>query len=193
MLPRWALLQVPEPAAAQHTHGNGNDDGLQYLCVVNVLHSMCRWVNPINNYDNILMATFTLWQISTTELWVDTMYGAIAAVGVNQQPRAGNNPLLALFFIAFIVFGGEPLDDFTSHGTRCAGHACYSRHMWVHRRCLEHVSGAEPATRGLIVARRRPFHTCRVVFLPPAGFFVLQLFVSVTIEKVSRRLGCRPA
>jgi hypothetical protein len=70
---------------------------------------MRRWTNPIDNYDNILMATFTLWQISTTELWVDTMHGAIAAVGVDQQPRAGHNPLLALFFIAFIVFGGKLL------------------------------------------------------------------------------------
>lgn len=58
------------------------------------------------NYDNILLATFTLWQISTTELWVDTMYTAIAAVGEDQQPRPGHNPVLALFFIAFIVFGG---------------------------------------------------------------------------------------
>jgi hypothetical protein len=81
-------------------------------------------VNPVANYDNIALATFTLWQISTTELWVNTMYSAIAAVGVEQQPRPAHNPALALFFITFIVFG---------------------------------------------------------------GFFVLQLFVSVTIDKVGRR------
>lgn len=69
-------------------------------------HNQCRWTNPIANYDNILMATFTLYQISTTELWVDTMFAAIAAVGPDQQPRPGHNPVLALFFIAFIVFGG---------------------------------------------------------------------------------------
>lgn len=65
-----------------------------------------RWVHPIANYDNIGLATFTLWQISTTELWVNTMYAAIAAVGADQQPRDGHNPALALFFIAFIIFGG---------------------------------------------------------------------------------------
>jgi hypothetical protein len=35
------------------------------------------------------------------------MYTAISAVGVDQQPRPGHNFALALFFIAFIVFGGE--------------------------------------------------------------------------------------
>lgn len=68
---------------------------------------VCRWSKPLTNYDNIAMATFTLWQISTTELWVNTMYSAIAAVGVDQQPRSGHNPVLALFFIAFIIFGGK--------------------------------------------------------------------------------------
>lgn len=63
-------------------------------------------MKPLANYDNIALATLTLWQISTTELWVNTMYAAIAAVDVDQQPRAGHNPALALFFIAFIVFGG---------------------------------------------------------------------------------------
>lgn len=79
-------------------------------CVCNnqpAMVAVCRWTNPIDNYDNILMATFTLWQISTTELWVDTMYKAIAAVGPDQQPQSGHNPVLALFFIAFIIFGGE--------------------------------------------------------------------------------------
>lgn len=69
---------------------------------------LCRWGKlPVANFDNILLATFTLWQISTTELWVNVMYTAISAVGVDQQPQAGYNPALALFFIAFIVFGGE--------------------------------------------------------------------------------------
>lgn len=74
---------------------------------LDVCADVCRWVRPIANYDNILQAAFTLWQISTTELWVDTMYKAIAAVGVDQQPRSGYNPVLALFFVAFIIFGGE--------------------------------------------------------------------------------------
>jgi hypothetical protein len=75
--------------------------------IASVCAGACRWTEPTANYDNILLATFTLWQISTTELWVNTMYTAISAVGVDQQPRAGYNFALALFFIAFIVFGGE--------------------------------------------------------------------------------------
>lgn len=66
-----------------------------------------RWSKPTANYDNLLQATLTLWQISTTELWVDTMFRGIAAVGVDQQPRDGFNPALALFYIAFIIVGGK--------------------------------------------------------------------------------------
>lgn len=34
------------------------------------------------------------------------MYQSIAAVGIDQQPRDGANPALAIFFVVFIVFGG---------------------------------------------------------------------------------------
>jgi voltage-dependent calcium channel T type alpha-1H len=81
-----------------------------------------RWVNPAFNFDNVINAIVTLFSISTTELWVNTMYSGVAAVGVDQQPVDAHNPAISLFFVVFMVFG---------------------------------------------------------------GFFVLQLFVSVTIEKVS--------
>lgn len=58
------------------------------------------------NFDNVLQAALTLFQISTTELWVDTMYRGLAAVGIDQQPRDGASPALAMFFVVFIVFGG---------------------------------------------------------------------------------------
>lgn len=39
---------------------------------------------------------------------MNTIFAAIAAVGPTQQPRLGHNPVLALFFIVFImcIFGG---------------------------------------------------------------------------------------
>eukprot|EP00882_Tetradesmus_deserticola_P033810 GHRQ01038657.1.p1 GENE.GHRQ01038657.1~~GHRQ01038657.1.p1 ORF type:complete len:184 (+),score=57.40 GHRQ01038657.1:62-613(+) len=64
-----------------------------------------RWVNRVANFDNILAATLTLFQISTTELWVDTMYDSVAAVDIDQQPRSGHNPALAVFFVVFMIFG----------------------------------------------------------------------------------------
>jgi hypothetical protein len=65
----------------------------------------CRWVNRVANFDNILVAILTLFQISTTELWVNTMYDSVAAVGIHQQPRDGHNPALAAFFVVFMIFG----------------------------------------------------------------------------------------
>ncbi|KAF6257951.1 Ion transport protein-domain-containing protein [Scenedesmus sp. NREL 46B-D3] len=63
------------------------------------------WVNRVANFDNILVAILTLFQISTTELWVSTMYDGVAAVGIDQQPRDGHNPALAAFFVVFMIFG----------------------------------------------------------------------------------------
>jgi hypothetical protein len=51
------------------------------------------------------VAILTLFQISTTELWVNTMYDSVAAVGIDQQPRDGHNPALAAFFVVFMIFG----------------------------------------------------------------------------------------
>lgn len=68
-------------------------------------HVCCRWVNRVANFDNILTAILTLFQISTTELWVNTMYDSVAAVGIDQQPRDGHNPALAVFFVVFMIFG----------------------------------------------------------------------------------------
>jgi hypothetical protein len=101
------------------------------------------------------MATFTLWQISTTELWVDTMYGAIAAVGVDQQPRAGHNPLLALFFVAFIVFGGKLLTTSPAMA-HCAHYMPFS-------------SGASArmySAQGVHACQAAPTHGCHAVDLP---------------------------
>jgi hypothetical protein len=82
------------------------------------------WVNRGQNFDNIVSAVVTLFSISTTELWVDTMGAGIDAVGIDLQPLRDAQPAVAAFFVVFMIFG---------------------------------------------------------------AFFVLQLFVSVTIEKVKGR------
>jgi hypothetical protein len=33
------------------------------------------------------------------------MYDSVAAVGIDQQPRDGHNPALAVFFVVFMIFG----------------------------------------------------------------------------------------
>lgn len=99
---------------------------------------MCRWTNRVANFDNIFMAILTLFSISTTELWVNTMYDSIAAVGINAQPRDGNNPALALFFVVFMIFGGffvlQALEQ-----VRLAAHAtlCHSSTKQQRAECVD--------------------------------------------------------
>lgn len=63
------------------------------------------WYNRPANFDNILRAVWTLFSISTTELWVDQMDACIDAVGVEQQPIRNSNPAVAVFFVVFMIFG----------------------------------------------------------------------------------------
>ncbi len=57
------------------------------------------------NFDNVLNGMALLFEISTTEGWVDVMYAAIDQRGVEMQPIRDSNPLWAVFFIFFLIFG----------------------------------------------------------------------------------------
>ena len=47
----------------------------------------------------------TLFQMSTTEGWVDMMYHGVDSIGIDQQPIKNNNIYWALFFMFFIILG----------------------------------------------------------------------------------------
>ena len=47
----------------------------------------------------------TLFQMATTEGWIDVMYYGVDAAGIDMQPVKDNNPYWMLFFVLFIVFG----------------------------------------------------------------------------------------
>ena len=57
------------------------------------------------NFDNIISGIATLFEISTTEGWTDVMFAAVDQRGIEMQPIQNNNPLWAIFFICFLIFG----------------------------------------------------------------------------------------
>ena len=64
------------------------------------------WVETIpQNFNNILNGFALLFEISTTEGWVDVMYAAIDQRGIDAQPVRDNNRLWALYFIVFLMLG----------------------------------------------------------------------------------------
>jgi hypothetical protein len=44
------------------------------------------WVNQDSNFDNSGSAMLTLFIASTTEGWLDIMYSAVDAVGIDKEP-----------------------------------------------------------------------------------------------------------
>ena len=65
-----------------------------------------EWVQTIpQNFNNVLRGFSLLFEISTTESWVDVMYAAIDQRGINMQPIRDNNRCWALFFVTFLVLG----------------------------------------------------------------------------------------
>ncbi len=57
------------------------------------------------NFDNVINGMALLFEIATTEGWVDVMYAAIDQRGIEKQPIRDSNPYWAIFFIVFLIIG----------------------------------------------------------------------------------------
>ncbi len=65
-----------------------------------------QWVKTIQqNFDNTLRGFSLLFEISTTEGWVDVMNASIDQRGIDMQPVRDNNRLWALYYVLFLVLG----------------------------------------------------------------------------------------
>eukprot|EP00899_Mesostigma_viride_P014513 jgi/Mesvir1/23062/Mv26577-RA.2 len=58
-----------------------------------------------SNFDNILNAMLTLFQMATTEGWADVMYAGVDSVGIDRASRRDEHPGYAIFFVVIMVFG----------------------------------------------------------------------------------------
>jgi hypothetical protein len=65
------------------------------------------WVNQSSNFDNCIDAMSTLFQMTTTEGWVDVMYSGIDSVGIGYQPQKNHNTWFVIYFIAFMIVGSQ--------------------------------------------------------------------------------------
>ena len=101
-----------------------------------------RWRNSNQNFDNIFMAQFVLYEIITTEGWLDVMYKGIDTVAIGAQPKYNNNQMLSLYFISFIIIGnifilnlfvGIVIDKFNRLKDKMCGYALMTRDQkeWV--------------------------------------------------------------
>lgn len=62
-------------------------------------------MNSDSNFDNIIRASQTLFEMSTTEGWVTVMNFGIDSRGIDLQPKSNSNRLNSIYFILFIIIG----------------------------------------------------------------------------------------
>jgi len=69
------------------------------------------WEVPNETFDNTIIATRTLFEMMSTEGWLDVMNSAIDHVpfkdGEQMQPIQDNQPMYILYFVIFMVFGSQ--------------------------------------------------------------------------------------
>jgi len=63
-----------------------------------------EWVNSASNFDNVKSSMVTLFNIMTTEGWIDVMWEAVDSTKIDRPPVKNNKPLAVLFFILIIFF-----------------------------------------------------------------------------------------
>jgi voltage-dependent calcium channel L type alpha-1D len=62
------------------------------------------WVPVVpQNFDNVLNGITLLFEISTTEGWVQVMHAAVDQRGVDMEPVRDHSPIWAIFFVIFIL------------------------------------------------------------------------------------------
>eukprot|EP00818_Percolomonas_sp_WS_P004657 CAMPEP_0117436504 /NCGR_PEP_ID=MMETSP0759-20121206/1040_1 /TAXON_ID=63605 /ORGANISM="Percolomonas cosmopolitus, Strain WS" /LENGTH=1762 /DNA_ID=CAMNT_0005228103 /DNA_START=105 /DNA_END=5393 /DNA_ORIENTATION=- len=63
------------------------------------------WKNNKWNFDHLPSALLVLFEVGTIENWPDISNTAVAAVGVNMQPKEDHNIFAAIYFVLFVAIG----------------------------------------------------------------------------------------
>jgi len=65
------------------------------------------WYHPKETFDNTFVATRTLFEMMSTEGWIDVMYRGIDSVDVGYQPKENNSSVPIIYFVIFMIFGSQ--------------------------------------------------------------------------------------
>ncbi|KAK3261565.1 hypothetical protein CYMTET_29530, partial [Cymbomonas tetramitiformis] len=63
------------------------------------------WYNPDKNFDNLYNAGSTLFQMLTTEGWLEVLESGVDVVGRDKNPRRNYNQANAAYFVVFMTLG----------------------------------------------------------------------------------------
>ncbi|XP_042300799.1 sodium channel protein type 2 subunit alpha-like [Sceloporus undulatus] len=76
-----------------------------YKNVCESMSDIARWKNVKVNYDNVGAGYLSLLQVATFKGWMDIMYAAVDATGVEKQPKYEASWFMYMYFVIFIIFG----------------------------------------------------------------------------------------
>ena len=65
------------------------------------------WENQDINFDNVMNAMMSLFSMMTTEGWISVMHNGMDTTGVDMQPKKNSKPIMALYFVAFMIIGSQ--------------------------------------------------------------------------------------
>ena len=63
------------------------------------------WINRDQNFDNVMTASLTLFNVMTTEGWLQVMWDAVDSDKIDKVPILSNNMFNVCFFIIFMILG----------------------------------------------------------------------------------------
>lgn len=64
------------------------------------------WLNADSQFDNIMMAISTLFQVACLNGWTSLMFQGVDAAGIDLQPIQDNNRGWVIYYILFVLVGG---------------------------------------------------------------------------------------
>ena len=69
------------------------------------------WYHPPENFDDTLSGFQTLFEMMSTEGWLDVMHSGVDSVapidGIQMNPVLNKTPWMAIYFVVFMVFGSQ--------------------------------------------------------------------------------------
>ena len=166
--------------------------------------AVCEWMGAefertrSQDFDNSLNAMGALFEVSTTEQWVDVMLAGVDARGVDMQPVENNEPAWVAFFIAFQVLGGffllnmfvgVVIDSFTR--LRAEGSDNFfltpAQVEWVRTQTL--LQQMRPRPRPLRPRSKWPARLYDVVTAPSFDVFIMGAILTNTVVMAMQFFG----
>lgn len=80
-------------------------DSIEVFDIYDCVNAGGFWKNFPVNFDSLPNAIMALFSMATVSGWADNMYIGISSRGVNQEPERYNQPLMAFFYIFFMIIG----------------------------------------------------------------------------------------